>query len=96
MLRKIVLALPVLLLAGCEMPEPSEAEKQIMAACEGGDTQACIALEQIRAQQRQAAAAASAALIQQGAVYNPTYRTPAVPVRTSCSQWAGGVNCTSY
>lgn len=87
MLRKAVLALPVVALAGCEH-EPSAAELHIQSACSGGDTQACIALEQIEAQRKANAIAAWQA--SQGFQSRR-------PRQTSCLDLGGGyVSCNTY
>ncbi|KIC39376.1 hypothetical protein [Leisingera sp. ANG-M7] len=94
MLRKIALALPVLMLAGCEEPKPSPGDARLIQACEAGDTNACIAYEQIRAQRIAAVSAYLGA--RQPVQLQHTPMPVSTPVRTNCTTTLGQTNCTTY
>lgn len=100
-MRHILLLIPLALLGCVEPGEPTQAQIELDAirtACQSGDTQACIYLQQRRAQIAQAYSRVGAGMAATTPTFHPIApRYPLTgPTTTNCVRNVTGMNCTTY
>lgn len=89
---KRILIVCLALLPACVSEEEAQAQAVIQSACEAGDVQACVAIQQSEAAKRQALAAGVRSMgnSMQAAAQNRPTTTNCIPT------YGGGVNCTQW